>query len=80
MQIIKAIVEPNGDVRLLEPLQISESRSAVLTILDEPPVKTNRNLAQLEAGYMELAKDEEAEREAHEWAEAMIGDVNDEAR
>ena len=30
----------------------------------------------LEAGYREMAKDEEHEKEALEWAEAMIGDVD----
>ncbi len=30
----------------------------------------------LEASYRELAKDEEREKEALEWAEAMIGDID----
>ena len=30
----------------------------------------------LEAGYREMAKDEEHEKEALEWAEAMIGDID----
>lgn len=34
----------------------------------------------LEAAYMEMAKDEARESEALEWAEATIGDVADEAR
>jgi predicted CopG family antitoxin len=33
----------------------------------------------LEAGYAEMAKDEEREKEALEWAEGLIGDLSDEA-
>lgn len=33
----------------------------------------------LEAAYAEMAKDEEREKEALEWAEGLIGDVSDEA-
>ena len=34
----------------------------------------------LEAAYAEMAQDEAREAEAEEWAEALIGDVSDEAR
>jgi len=34
----------------------------------------------LEAAYMEMAADESRESEALEWAEATIGDVQDETR
>jgi predicted CopG family antitoxin len=34
----------------------------------------------LEAAYVEMAREEAREREADEWAEALIGDVADEAR
>ncbi len=33
----------------------------------------------LEAVYAEMAKDEEREKEALEWAEGLIGDLSDEA-
>jgi predicted CopG family antitoxin len=33
----------------------------------------------LEAAYAEMAKDEEREKEALEWAEGLIGDISDEA-
>ena len=33
--------------------------------------------ADLEAEYREMAADEEREAEAHEWAEATIGDIAD---
>ena len=32
----------------------------------------------LEAAYAEMAKDEEREKEALEWAEGLIGDISDE--
>lgn len=34
----------------------------------------------LEAAYRQMARDEEREAEALEWAEATIGDTDDEAR
>jgi len=34
----------------------------------------------LDAAYAEMARDEEREKEALEWAEGLIGDVSDEAR
>ena len=34
----------------------------------------------LEAAYREMGRDEAREAEALEWAEAMVGDVGDEAR
>lgn len=34
----------------------------------------------LEAGYREMAADEEYEAEALEWIEALVGDVNDDPR
>ncbi|KRT73559.1 MAG: hypothetical protein XU12_C0008G0026 [Deltaproteobacteria bacterium CSP1-8] len=33
----------------------------------------------LEAAYAEMAKEEEREKEALEWAEGLIGDISDEA-
>ena len=34
----------------------------------------------LEAAYQQMGQDEAREREAMEWAEATVGDTNDEAR
>ena len=36
--------------------------------------------SELEAAYAEMAADEAREREAHEWAEALVGDVADDPR
>ncbi|MFO8010825.1 MAG: addiction module antitoxin [Dehalococcoidia bacterium] len=35
---------------------------------------------ELELAYVQMAKDEERESEALEWAEAVIGDISDEPR
>jgi hypothetical protein len=39
--------------------------------------KLTISIDELEAGYKAMAADEAAERDAHEWAEATIGDVAD---
>ena len=81
MQTIEAIIDPNGNIRPLEPINIAETRRAIITILDaEEPATTKMSHQELEAGYMQMAKDEESEREALEWVEAMIGDAGDETR
>jgi hypothetical protein len=38
MQTVEAIIETNGEVRLVEPVQISSPRRALVTILEEPPI------------------------------------------
>jgi len=81
MQTIEAIIDPNGNIRPLEPINIAETRRAIITILDaEESAVTKLSHEELEAAYIQMAQDEEREREAHEWAEAMIGDVSDETR
>ena len=49
--------------------------SRFLTDLARPHVVAG----ELEAGYRAMAADEAGEREAHDWAEAMIGDIADDA-
>jgi hypothetical protein len=36
LRTVEAIIEPNGEVRLSEPVQVSRSSRALLTILDVP--------------------------------------------
>ena len=43
------------------------------------PVKENGPAAEHEAGYRQMAADEEQEREALAWIEGLIGDVADES-
>lgn len=38
MKTVEAIIQPNGEVRLLEPVKLSSSRRALVTILEESPL------------------------------------------
>jgi len=38
IRTVEAIVDENGQVRLSEPLQLSRSQRALVTILDEEPL------------------------------------------
>ena len=37
LRTIEAVVEPDGSVRLLEPLSVPSARRALVTVLDESP-------------------------------------------
>ena len=37
MKTVEAIIEPNGDVRLIERVQLPSRRRALVTILEEAP-------------------------------------------
>ena len=37
IQTVEAIIEPDGKVLLLEPVQLSERRRALVTILEDEP-------------------------------------------
>lgn len=75
-QTIEAIIDVAGKVELLESVRLTEARRALVTILDDPPTDESN----MELGYQQMARDEEREAEALEWAEATIGDVADEPR
>lgn len=36
LRTIEAVIEPTGEVRLLEPISVSGARRALVTVLDEP--------------------------------------------
>jgi hypothetical protein len=36
VRTIEAVIEPDGQVRLLEPISVSGARRALVTVLDEP--------------------------------------------
>lgn len=76
-QTIDAIIDEHGSVRLLRPIQLSEARRALVTILDDQPVWSE---TELEDGYREMAQDQVRETEALELSEATLGDVTDETR
>ncbi|MBC8032190.1 MAG: hypothetical protein H7Z16_19055 [Pyrinomonadaceae bacterium] len=75
-QTLDAIIDEDGAVRLLRPVHLSGARRALVTILDDQADWEG----DLDAGYREMALDEERETEALELAEATIGDVSDETR
>ena len=37
MKTVEAIIETNGEVRLIEPIRVSSPRRALVTILEEAP-------------------------------------------
>lgn len=37
MKTVEAVIEPNGEVRLVEPVKIPSRRRALVTILEESP-------------------------------------------
>ncbi len=74
-QILDAIIDEDGAVRLLRPVHLPRARRALVTILDDQP-----SLQDLDAGYRDMALNESREVEALELAEATIGDVSDETR
>ena len=36
LRTVEAVIEPDGQVRLLEPIAVSGARRALVTVLDEP--------------------------------------------
>lgn len=75
-QTLEAIVDEQGAVRLLEPIQLDHPRRALVTILDD---QKPWDEGSLDAGYRQMAEDEAREAEALELAESTIGDLSDEA-
>ena len=37
MKTVEAIIEPNGEIRLLEPVHVASQTRALVTVLDEAP-------------------------------------------
>ena len=75
-QTVDAVIDEDGAVRLLKPVHLTGARRALVTILEEQPAWEG----DLDAGYRAMALDEAREIEAHDLAEATIGDSSDEAR
>ncbi|MGD9634712.1 MAG: hypothetical protein AB7G28_21235 [Pirellulales bacterium] len=64
MRTVEAIIEPNGEVRLAESVQLSSPRRALVTILEEPP--TGQETALLSEAA--LAEDWNRPEEDAAWA------------
>lgn len=66
IQTFEAIIEPDGKVLLLEDVQLSESRRALVTILDDEPASTVPVTALL--SEQALAEDWNRPEEDEAWA------------
>jgi len=66
LKTVEAVIEADGTVRLLEPIQSDHPRRALLTILDEPVEESPHALAVLsEAAFSEWGNDEEDRAWSH---------------
>ena len=61
---MEAIIEPNGDVRLVEPVHVLSPRRALVTILEEAPTAHDISLMSESA----LAEDWNRAEEDAAWA------------
>jgi hypothetical protein len=66
IQTFEAIIEPDGNVLLLEDVQLSESRRALVTILEDEPASTVPVTALL--SEQALAEDWNRPEEDEAWA------------
>lgn len=69
MRTVEAIIEPNGEVRLVEPVHVSSPRRALVTILEESP--SVHDAAVLSEGA--LAEDWNRPEEDAAWAHLQPG-------
>ena len=67
------------DERVHEGLHAVAGRRRISRFI-ENLVRPHVLFPDLEAAYREMAQDEERETEAFEWAEAMIGDMSNDAQ
>jgi len=66
VRTVEAIIDEHGEVRLLEPLQLSSARRALVTILEEPPVANPPESALLSEAA--LAEDWNRPEEDEAWS------------
>lgn len=65
IQTVEAIIDESGGVRLLEPVEVSGSQRALVTILDEVPTPSAHETALLSEAA--LAKDWSRPEEDAAW-------------
>ncbi len=66
IQTVEAIIEPDGKVLLLEPIQLKEPRRALVTILDDEPASKVPETALL--SEKSLAEDWSRPEEDEAWS------------
>ncbi len=69
MRTVEAVIEPNGEVRLIEPVQVTSPRRALVTILEEAPWVSDAALLSEAA----LAEDWNRPEEDAAWAHLQPG-------
>jgi len=67
LQTVEAIIDENGQVHLLEKVQIEKARRAIVTILNEEAVEEIPNISAL-LSEKALAKDWNRPEEDEAWA------------
>lgn len=67
LRTIEAVIEPDGQVRLLEPIALAETRRALVTVLDESSEEPPRDSTALlsEAALSDWNRAEEDAAWAH---------------
>jgi hypothetical protein len=67
LRTIEAVIDPDGSVRLLEPVSLSEPRRALVTVLDEEADEAGPDAGALlsEAALADWNRDEEDAAWAH---------------
>jgi hypothetical protein len=65
IRTVEAVVDERGGVRLLEPVQLSGARRALVTILEEPPMDAHETALLSEAA---LAEDWNRPEEVAAWS------------
>lgn len=69
MKTVEAIIEPTGEVRLVEPVHVSSPRRAFVTILEEAPTAQDAALLSEAA----LSEDWNRAEEDAAWAHLQPG-------
>jgi hypothetical protein len=66
IQTVEAVIDEQGIIRLLEPVQVARSQRALVTILDEEPAPESHETALLSEGA--LAEDWNRPEEDAAWS------------
>jgi len=69
MRTVEAVIEPNGEVRLVEPVHLAAPSRALVTILEEPPFVNEAALL----SEATLAADWNRAEEDAAWAHLQTG-------
>ncbi|HEY2159292.1 MAG TPA: hypothetical protein VGH33_26940 [Isosphaeraceae bacterium] len=71
IRTVEATIDPQGVIRLLEPIPLGRTRRALVTVLDEEPAETNDETAVLSESA--LAEDWARAEEDAAWSHLQPG-------